>query len=359
MKSKLILVTKEMCGWLIAIISSCFVLNILSFSFYHPAVEIKRSGGATPGLMIPGGWSLLGFEGYGIQTIDDNGYVNPDLPLEKEYYCVVGASHAEGLHSRKGERISDYLNIKFGYTDSLKFYNIAHTAYQFNNIAKHFNGIIQEFPNSKGIIIELDSTDYSIEQLTDALNQTSYSDTDDTIKYMLERQTFKDKLIADIKNYLPLIRELSFQYETYKTSKSKRIDDKVYRASDINVSETLAKDADFLESYQNALSTVMQLIRSEYQGPIIVVYHPTTSLDENGYLLLNSEVTDAIFEEECIKHDIVFIDMANKFSEAFYNDNIAVYGFWNTTLMTGHINKFCHELMADAVFDYLKSTGIE
>jgi len=351
--------SKEISGWLIAFLSACFILNIFTFSFYHPAVEIKRSGGSTPGLMVPGQWSLLGFEGYGIQTIDHNGYVNPDLPLEKDYYCVIGASHAEGLHSRKGERISDYLNNKLGYTDTLKFYNIAHTAYQFNNIAKHFDGIIQEFPNSKGIIIELDSTDYSIEQLTDALNQTGYSYTDDTINCMLEKQTSKEKLITLIKNYIPLIRELSFQYETYKTSKSQQVNDKIYRASDFEVREAITKDTAFLENYRATLSNVMQMIRSEYQGHIIIVYHPTTSLDEKGNLILNSEVTDAIFEEECIKNDIAFIDMSNKFTDAFYNDNIAVYGFWNTTMMTGHINKFCHELMADVVLDYLKTTGIE
>ncbi len=172
-------VFKELLQWTGAFLTAFFVLNILTFSFYHPVIEIHRNGGSTPGLMIPLQWGLLGLEWYGIQTTDSRSYVNSDLPLIKDYYCITGASHTEGFHSRKGERFSDYLNSMFGYTDSLKFYNIAHTAYQFDEIAMHFPGILAEFPDMKGLIIELDSTNYSLDQLECALNQSNYSEKHD------------------------------------------------------------------------------------------------------------------------------------------------------------------------------------
>ncbi len=360
MRSRLIILIKELLGWMLAFICAVIVLNLFTFSFYHPAVELKRNGGATPGLMLPHQWSLLGLEGYGIQVIDKNGYVNPDLPLESEYYCVVGASHTEGLHSKRGERVSDYLNSYAGCTDTLKFYNIAHTAYQFNNIARHFNGIVQEFPDMKGLIIELDSSDFTIDQLTDALDQTSFSQDEDTIAALSSKLSGKSKAINAVKEYIPLLRELSFQMETYRKSKSHNTNDTVYRADEYNneSSEVTSSDT-FLTEYRSALSDVMKMIRCEYSGPIIIVYHPTTSLDSEGNLIVNSEPTDSIFAEECQKNDITYIDMSKAFSDAYYNDHVAVYGFWNTTLMTGHINKYCHELMAEAVYNYLKETGIE
>ena len=44
---------KELMQWIAAFIIAAFVLNLLTFSFYHPVIEIHRNGGASPGLMIP------------------------------------------------------------------------------------------------------------------------------------------------------------------------------------------------------------------------------------------------------------------------------------------------------------------
>ena len=339
---------KELIKWIAAFIIAAFVLNLLTFSFYHPVIELHRNGGATPGLMIPHQWGLLGNEGYGIQTTDSRGYVNPDLPLASDYYCVVGASHTEGFHSRKGERFTDYLNAKFGYTDSLGFYNIAHTAYQFDEIAMQFPGIVAEFPDMKGLILELDSTDYSLEQLENSLNQTGYSKDEDSIEALLSRQTTKDKIVNFVKSSFPILRELSFQYETYKTFKKSS-----------GTSESDADSSTFdAPAYTAALSQVMDLIRSEYSGPIIIVFHPDTILHTDGSIEIQELPTDKPFEEECKKHDIAFIDLSDRFYASYYEDNTLPTGFWNTTMNSGHINKYGHQIIADALYEYLISEGI-
>ena len=212
----------------------------------------------------------------------------------------------------------------------------------------HFPGIVAEFPDMKGLIIELDSTDYSLDQLEASLDQTGYSKDEDSIEALLAGQSPKNKIVNVIKGAFPLLRELSFQYETYKTFKKSSAD------SD-SEADTTAFDT---EAYTSALSRVMDLIRSEYSGPIIIVFHPDTIINSDGSLEIKQLPTDKPFKDECQRHDIVFLDLSDRFYNAYYEDHVVPTGFWNTTMNSGHINKYGHQIMADALYEYLISEGI-
>lgn len=67
---------KKCFDWIVAIAISFFIMNIVTFSFYRPASEIRRENAATPGIMYPNSRVLYGYEGYGISHIDENGYPN-------------------------------------------------------------------------------------------------------------------------------------------------------------------------------------------------------------------------------------------------------------------------------------------
>ena len=338
-------ILKDVVQWGLALVLSMLMLNGATFLFYHPVNELFRNGGSTPGLMYPYMWGLYGNEGYGIQTIDRNGYVNPDLPLEESYYIIVGASHTEGFHTGRNKRFSDLLNYRFGYVDSLKFYNIAHSDFFYDDIVKHFRGMCMEFPNMQGVVIEIGSTYYSVESLRDSTDQIGYTE-EDSIESLTSSLSLKDECILKIKDYFPFIRVLAAQYETYKNFNKMSIP---VGNNNINIS---------LDDYKAALSATMDLIREEFSGSIVVVYHPMTVLDADGNLIIVSCETDPIFEEECFKHNISFINMADSFEEAYYEKNIAVYGFWNTTMMEGHINDYCHELIADKLYVYFSEEGL-
>ena len=111
-------------------------------------------------------------------------------------------------------------------------------------------------------------------------------------------------------------------------------------------------------AYTIALSKVMDLIRSEYSGPIIIVFHPNIILHTDGSIEIQELPTDKLFEEECKKHGIVFINLSGRFYTAYYDDHSLPTGFWNTTMNSGHINKYGHQIIADALYEYLISERI-
>ncbi len=335
---------------MLAFICAAGIMNLLSFAYYHPVSELKRSGGSTPGIMVPHQWGLYGDEGWRIQTIDSYGYPNPDLPKADTYYCVIGASHTEGFRS-VGKRYTDILNEKLSDGRSLKFYNISHSGYHFDDIARHFTGITEEFPDASGIIIEIDSTEYSAKDLNDALNQISYNSERDSAEVLMSKMTLKSKALITFKNYVPFVRVLSNQYETFKkyNTKAKRNNNSAKKES----SQKSEATADQLQ-YEDSLDQLFSLMRKQYKGDIIIVYHPATSLNADGTLSIKTHSSDLIFSKLCEAHSIVFIDMKDDFEKAYYQDAHAVYGFDNTTLMSGHINKFGHQLIADRLFEYFK-----
>ena len=341
---------KQLSQWILALICAVLLLNTLCFAFYHPVHEMPRSGGATPGLKYPHMWGLYGTEGYGVQMIDSHGYINPDLPREKEMICVLGSSNTEGFTIEKGARFSDLLNRKFGYADTLKFYNIAHSGLFFDDMVRHFDGLCEEFPEMQGLIIELIWTKHSPEALRAALDQSGFSAENDTIEGLTSSLTTKQRLVIAVKNWFPLLRLFTNQYETYKNSKSADLDFAEFLYSDEGVSDPA--------EYEQALNEVFDMMRERFDGPIIIVYHPMTTLDEDGNLVFSTAETDEIFRRVCEAHDVDFVDMTEAFSKAYYEDHIAVHGFWNTSMMTGHMNDDAHRLIADELYELLQEKGI-
>ena len=340
----------QLSQWILALICVVFVLNILCFAFYHPVHEMPRSGGATPGLMYPHMWGLYGTEGYGIQTIDSSGYINPDLPREKSYFCVLGSSNTEGFQIGRGDRYCDLLNRKFGYEDTLRFYNIAHSGLFFNDMAKRFDALCTEFPGMEGLIIELISTKYSPADLNAALDQTPYTEPDDTMDGLMANLTARDKLVIGVKNCFPLMRLLTNQYATYMSSRSNDLDFADFLMSDAGTSDPA--------EYEQALNDVFDMMRGRFDGPIIIVYHPMTTIDPDGSLRFSTSDTDEIFRRVCEAHDVDFVDMSETFERAYYEDRLALHGFANTAPMTGHMNGDAHRLVADVLYDLLVQKGI-
>ncbi len=337
-------IIKETLWWLTAIICSIFILNLLTFTFYHPFHELKRTGGSTPGVMVPHQWGLYGTEGWAIHTIDSYGYPNPDLPRAQSYYCVTGTSHTEGFHVMNGERFCDILNKRMGDEHSLMFYNVAHSGYMFDDIVRHFSGLTGEFPDMDGVIMEITSTKYSPDVLYRAMSQNGFDNSSDTSEALLSNLTLRNKALITIKDYFPLLRLLSLQLETYNNKKT---------ASDSTDTESTIQGTIDLKEYKAALEQVFDLIRSEYTGEIIIVYHPEMAINYDGSLYMPAFDSTPVFKEVCDEYRVGFIDMTTDFEEAYYVHHRAPYGFMNTALMSGHINKYGNALIADRLYSYL------
>ncbi len=333
--------SKQIIQWGTALTVSFIIMNILCFAFYNPCQELIREHGATTGFLLPESHGVYGMEGYCIANIDEKGYVNRDLPRADSYYVVAGASHTEGLFLPLKQRYSDILNGMLGPDNELRIYNIGRSGNFFSVVLQHLDGILGEFPDADGIIIETDTLTYDTKALYDSQTQTGY-DSSETASSVLLSLTDRQRFSMQVKQYLPLMRELHKQFLTYRTMSREDT------PSDILDPDFWA--GEYAGGYSDALDSLMAFIRSRTDKQIIILYHPAVSIEKDGSMKLLSNGAEPYYREICAKYDIDFVDMSKSYSEAYDKDHTVPYGFFNTTMGTGHTNRTAHRMMAEELY---------
>ena len=165
---------KQICGWAAAFLIAFAICDAACFLFYDPCQELVRQHGSTTGYLLPSSHGVYGLEGYCVANMDDCGYVNRNMPRADEYYVVAGASHTEGLFIPEDKRYSDLLNDALYDDGKLHVINIGKSGNYFSVVLQHLDGILGEFPDAKGIIIETDSLCYDTKALYDSMTQAGY-----------------------------------------------------------------------------------------------------------------------------------------------------------------------------------------
>lgn len=325
----------EFAQWMVALAIAMLVCNMFTFVFYHPAIEVKTDNAATPGKMTPNAWCIYGNEGWGIEYIDQNGYVNENKPLEDKYILAVGSSQTEGFHTPVGQRWSDLLNQKLATNDKLKVYNIGHSGYFFPQMAKHFQAMCKEFPEMETIVMEISDTKFALEDLQSAVTQVDF-DENQKMDKIYANMSQKQKLKRKLKENVPLLRWLHLQYETMKNRQH----------------DSVAETVEYidLEEYGKLLESVLHMMRETFDGNVIIAYHPSVIIQSNGDMKIVEKETDLLFAEKCKENGITFINCSNAFKQRYEQDYAVPIGFWNTTMGEGHINSVGHAIIADEVY---------
>lgn len=90
---------------------------------------------------------------------------------------------------------------------------------------------------------------------------------------------------------------------------------------------------------------------SEYGIKIVIFYHPPTQISSDGSLLLPDDAkARADFSNLCARNDIIFLDMTERFQYEYDTNYILPHGFINSTVGSGHLNQYGHEMIADELY---------
>lgn len=330
-------ILKQIGSWVLAFLIMSLIMNIVLAFYNRQAGWIDRSTGATNAIFYPHSGILFGTEGRGYHKSDSRGYVNDVDVLADNYVIAVGASHSQGKEVGQGERYTDLLNKWLGYETEAYVYNVSQSANYYPRIVKGFDALVQEFPDASKIVIEIGSTYYSAEELTEALNQRKFDEMQTGEHIFSTLSTFKKASVL-AKQFLPLLFNVNQRYNELA-----RISDEAdsYDAGDeFNITD-----------YTEALEKTLQLITSEFSGEIIVLYHPNVNIEHNGTMSIETAVTDDAFKAACDKYNIKVVDMSEKFLSEYAADYTVPCGFSNSKMGSGHINVDGHRMIAEELLD--------
>lgn len=331
---------RQVIQWGIAAAFAVFLCNALLFFYHRPAGWIERTKSATNAIWRPGSTLIMGTEGRGVYHVDKDGYLNADLPRQEGYCLVLGASYTQGKEVRFGERYTDLLNERLAESeDKLAVYNCSQDAKFLPGIINDFYAVTQEFPDAGTIVIETGNTDFTARELLTACEQHGY-DANQRGSVIAGNMSKAQKLKMLVKEGLPLYTILKSQLAAMKG---------------VNATARDAANepaADFMK--EESVNAALALLRSQFAGKLVIMYHPTVSLAKDGTLEIDVQDTTSMFRTACEANDILFVDVSEAFLEAYKAEYAVPYGFSNTTMGTGHLSADGHRVIAEELYKVLK-----
>ena len=351
---------KTLLSWCLAAVISLLIANLISFFYRSGAGSIPRENAFSTSIRTPNSRMVRGSEGYGINHVDENGYLNDDtLPLKDNYILMMGSSHAEGLQVMQKDSMVSLLNQMIDPT-SRTVYNLGTAGYTLPLIVQGFQAGLEEFPHASAVMIEISQLTFSADELTQALNQTKY-DPASTGQALMQSLDTGWKTRNRILEYVPLISLLRQQFDSMNLSMKDAFGIRDFlKAQKARAAESdSAQDAASAEAaaaketaaFTSALNQAFALLRAEYNGPIIMLYHAGVGIQPDGTYVVTRDMRyyDA-YAAACEKNGIVFVDPGDAFLRAYEADYSVPYGFSNTTLLTGHLNRVGHRIVAEEFY---------
>lgn len=327
----------QLMQWMIAGVVAVVICNGLLMTYHRPTGWIDRSNSATNAIWRPNSTILMGTEGRGYHTVDDNGYINLNLPKQEHYCLVVGSSYTQGKEVLFGYRYTDLLNDMLAEnTETLAVYNCSQDGYFLPDIISNFCAITEEFSDADTIVIETITTDFSSEALKEACNQHEF-DEKQVGSVILSNLSMKQKAKMLMKEGLPIYSILKSQLIAIQN-----------KGGDVGANSMVDTEQ------EECLLEALALIRSQFDGQLVILYHPKVTLSKEGNLVITQQETTSMFAAACEVNNIVFVDVSDAFLDAYESDYSVPYGFSNTIMASGHLNVDGHRVIAEELYRILK-----
>ncbi len=321
---------KNILKFILSIIISVTVLTLFCMLYYNTPVHFDNIDGATDYHWKNNAFYSRATEGFGTGKTNNEGYINTFDYYEKDKIdiLVMGSSHMEALQVAMNESTSELLNNMLK-DDTV--YNIGVSGHNFLICASHLKNALQKYKPSKYVIIETSTINFNENDLSQVINTGS-----------LKKITSNSNGIIGFLQQNQFLRLAYTQFNNFKNGVT----------NDVEVDNSLNT---FNVELINNLLSQMQDIAIDAKTKLIILYHPSTILNDNGEIALsqNTENVDK-FNELCNNNNIIFVDMSERFVNEYNANYVLPYGFSNTSVGSGHLNKYGHKMIAEELYRVIK-----
>lgn len=311
---------------LIAGTISCVILSVFVILYKYEGVHISNVDNGTDYKWEQGQWKSNMTEGFAWFSMDDNGFNNQSDDTEGIDILLMGSSHMEACQVNNNENVAALLNTGLS---ELKTYNIGISGHTIYRCLDNLSDAVNKYKPGKYIVIETDRINLDVGEMKKVISGSADAipSYDSGIEYYFQK--------------IPAIKLLYSQIDNWISSEEE-------------IKEVHSADsADVSQNYEDILNDFISKAATEAEKgncQLIIFYHPQTKLKEDGSLDLRTDSRYLEkFREVCEKNKVVFIDMSEEFSALYYEQHSLPYGFYNTEVGKGHLNKDGHGLIADKI----------
>lgn len=359
---------KRILSWITAALAAVICVNFLCMFYIRETGGAERTGGAIYAISQPGKISVNCEEGYGFNRNDENGFTNTTANLAEDgYVLVLGNSMTRGTNVMPDERYVQQLNklladdLGGDALNTAYAYSISRGGALFAELASGYDAALAEFPDAKAVVIQLafENRDLGIspEYLEQIYNQRDFDYTQ-TAEFIFGNEDAISKTKHLVKNTVPIIpfaqnRRLNQSGKSFARAFGINwkalYGDKTNSITDVENSQEMTK--------QEALTQALTYLNSKNDIPLILVDMPEIdSFDENS-ISFNLYDED-IWYEACDEAGVTFIGMTEEFEKLYIQEKKLPYGYSNSEMGTGHLNKDGCQIVAEAIYQQLKDLEV-
>ncbi|MDR2457383.1 MAG: hypothetical protein LBD41_02755 [Clostridiales Family XIII bacterium] len=328
------------CKFVLSSFIAFLLLNLVTYFYSNIPVHSDNPTGATDYTWQKNKRYFRETEGHSFGVTDDEGFNNPKALYKGEIdVLIMGSSQYEGFVVMPEENLAVKLGQKLkNLPKKLSVYNIAISGHIFTRQVNNLERAIKYY-QPKYIVLELSSFNMDPEEMRLASSGE-----------LSRLPSFSRGLIGTLQE-IPFLRVFNSQIKAAMNDTENDIvavnDSK--KQGGVNLSDPAIKNG--LDMLINRIVS----ITSENNIKPIIVYHPAVTLSKMGKLsFISDDATFSYFKNYFSKNNITVLDIRKKVLEAYKKTYTLPYGFWNSPVGQGHLNKYGHALTAKSLFAEIK-----
>ncbi len=290
-------------------------------------------------------------EGFSFGMTNNEGYYDEYDYVDGEPVdvLVMGSSHMEAANVMAKDSTSARLDHMLA---DRNVYDIGVSGHYFPTCVKNLENALAKYKPDSYVVIETGNLYFTDEELYEMIEGTapSISSHADGIFGLLQKNQF--------------LRQLYYQLDSYMGKGDKNdIAEKIIEytpPSEMNVGEAPESAGDSKtdrlcnEEHLTEVLARIKGIADKYNAQIIILFHPTIRLKDDGEMLFdNTEADSDQYRRLCEENGIYYLDMSDRFMEEYQTDSSLPYGFINTSVGFGHLDKKGHAMIADELYELI------
>jgi len=321
------------------VLSGALALSVLTafcYLYFNVPVHYTTVHGATDYTGKANTFYSRGTEGFACGKTNNEGYTNMfDFSEDCQTdILIMGSSHMEAYQVGMDESTASRLNKML--PDDL-VYNIGVSGHVFLTCVSNLQAAIDKYHPTKYIVIETSNIDFSESDLKKALNGeiAEIPTHEHGIIGILQQNQFIRLLYTQLKNHINQrnANDLNTEEATFIHNNQKK-------ANEVLLDTLLAK---------------INLVAKNGHAEVLIVYHPSIHVQTDASLSIEKDLNSVSqFKSLCNENSILFLDMSDRFLQEYAESYTLPYGFSNSSVGSGHLNKYGHAMIADEIYQLIR-----
>lgn len=324
--------------FLTASVIAIVALSLFIYAYNYTGVHITNTTGATDYSWESNQLISNMTEGFSWIHMDSDGFNNSyNSDSDSIDILLMGSSHMEAMNVGETENLGYLLNETL---PEMYTYNIGISGHSIYTCVQNMNDAREQYNPQKYVVLETATIELDEEIMQEVLEG----------KYG-EIKSYDSGMLYLVQKYIPAVKNIYNDLSSW-------IDiDPVLSEQSQDTSST--EDSEGLtSSYITTLDNFLKKAAADAGTQLIIFYHPSHSIATDGTLLDDTDDDyKSAFENACLENGIIFVDLTEKFEELYENEHKLTHGFINTSIGSGHLNKYGHQIASEAIADVIR--GIE